>query len=90
MNASITPPGLSFPVDYAIKVMGKNTPEFRAAATAIILEFDPNAPISEVTERASKQGSYITLNYQLYLTSEAKRDALYARLKAEAAILFAL
>ena len=90
MSASVTPPGLSFPTDYAIKVMGKNTAEFRAAATAIILEFDANAPVSAVTERASKQGRYITLNYQLHLTTEAKRDALYARLKADPAILFAL
>jgi putative lipoic acid-binding regulatory protein len=90
MSASVTPPGLSFPADYPIKVMGKNTAEFRATATAIILEFDPNAPVSAVTERESKQGRYLTLGYQLHLTTEENRDALYAKLKATDAVLFAL
>lgn len=90
MSASVNPPGLSFPADYAIKVMGKNTEEFRAIATDIILEFDANAPVSGATERESKQGRYVTLTYRLHLVSEEDRDALYAKLKATEAVLFAL
>ena len=78
---------LKFPTDLAVKVIGRNDPEFRAAVIAIV-----EAQFGEayaVAEQQSKQAAYVSLTVTVRAESRAQADALYQALVANERVLMA-
>ena len=79
---------LKFPTDLAVKVFGRNLPEFRAAVTEIVEARFGTA--YTVAEQESKQASYLSLTITVRAESRAQADALYQALVAHELVLMAL
>lgn len=79
---------LTFPCDLPIKVVGRNTEVFRAAALAIVREHYGDA--HRVTERSSGRGSYVSLTITVHAESRAEIDAVYHALVANEHVLVVL
>jgi uncharacterized protein len=78
---------LKFPTDLAVKVIGRNDREFRAAVIAIV-----EAQFGEayaVAEQQSKQAAYVSLTVTVRAESRAQADALYQALVANERVLMA-
>jgi putative lipoic acid-binding regulatory protein len=79
-----------FPCDFPIKVMGRDTPEFRSVTLAIIEKHAPALRAGDVSERPSRQGNFIGLTYTVRAESRAQLDAIYQELTASDVVLVAL
>lgn len=68
---------LEFPCEFPIKAMGKNTDDFEALVTGIVLahaELWPDKPIRSVP---SKEGNYVSITAVIEATSQEQLDAIY-------------
>ena len=81
---------LEFPGDHPIRVMGRNTPEFRAQVLAVLAESAACAPLPEVAERVSRDGGFVSLSVVVRVASRAELDLLYRRLHATGLVLYSL
>lgn len=81
---------LEFPGDHAVKVMGRNTPEFRARVRAVLAAGAAESPALEVEERLSRDGSFVSLTCTVRVASREELDDLYRRLHATGLVLYAL
>jgi putative lipoic acid-binding regulatory protein len=84
------PPGLTFPTEYPVKVLGRPSPEWRARVHAIVLRHAPDTDPARVAERLSANGNFLALSYRLNATSRAQVEALVAELKACDGVLMLL
>ena len=81
-------PLLEFPSDLAVKVFGRNDPEFRRAVLTIMEAHFGSA--LKVTEQPSKRANYLSLTVTARVESRAQADAVYAALVANEHVLMAL
>jgi putative lipoic acid-binding regulatory protein len=81
---------LTFPCDLAIKVLGRNTEEFRDAALAIVRAHSAGVSEQAVVERVSREGAYLSLTITARMDSRAQADAVYRELSANDQILIVL
>ena len=81
---------LEFPSDHPLKVMGRNTPEFRAAVQAALAADAAAGDAPRIEERLSRDGSYVSLTCTVRVGSRDELDAIYRRLHATGLVLFAL
>ena len=82
---------LEFPCDYAVKVMGRHTPEFRAQMLAVLAAATGEAPADErVAERLSRDGHFVSLTCTVRVADRAQLDHIYRRLHATGLVLYAL
>jgi len=79
-----------FPRNQPIKVLGRNAPEFRESALAIVRAHWPDAADYTVAERLSSGGAYLSLTITVRVASRAKADAVYRELSAHQQILMVL
>ncbi len=79
---------LEFPGDHPVKVMGRNTPEFRAQVLAVLAGGATPAPA--VAERISRDGGFVSLTVVVRVASRDELDALYRRLHATGLVLYSL
>lgn len=91
MSDGLPPPpkGLEFPCDYPLKLMGRNTPEFRDAVRAIVARSPPKA-LAVDAERASRDGNFLSLTCHVHAETREGLDALYRELHATGLVLYAL
>ena len=73
---------LSFPCDLPIKVFGRNVPELRPAAVAIVKAHVPELEDAHVTAQESKQGRFVSLTILAPMRSREQADAVYRDLVA--------
>ena len=81
---------LEFPCEFPVKIMGRDTDAFRAAAVGIV---ETHAgPVSEaaVRSRASRDGNFHALTITIRATSRAQLDSIYSALSAHEDIIMAL
>jgi len=79
---------LKFPTDLAVKVFGRNDPQFRAAVIEVV---EPHyGKAYTVAEQESKQAAYVSLTITVHVESRAQADALYQSLVANDLILMVL
>jgi putative lipoic acid-binding regulatory protein len=83
-------PILEFPCAYPLKVMGRDNPEFRTAARAIVERHIGPVPETVVTSRASKEGTFLALTFAITAESREQLDALYQELTSCPEVLVAL
>jgi putative lipoic acid-binding regulatory protein len=82
-------PPLDFPCDYPVKVMGRQTPEFRARMHEVFARHSGYAAGS-VSERPSRDGTFLALTCTLRVADRGTLEALYQELHATGLVLFAL
>jgi uncharacterized protein len=83
-------PGLTFPTEYPLKVLGRPSPEWRARVHAIVLRHAPDTDAGRLAERLSANGNFLALSYRLNARSHEQVEALVAELKACDGVLMLL
>ena len=81
---------LEFPCAFPIKVMGKDSQEFRKTSQAIIQEHVGGLTEDDVSERQSKDGNFVALTYHLTIENREQLDSIYRALSAHDDILVVL
>lgn len=82
--------GLQFPDHHPIKAVGRNQPDFKQRMLACIEdELGLESDIS-VTEKLSRDGSFVSLTITVWVDSRERLDRIYQRLHATGLLLFAL
>lgn len=83
-------PLLTFPTEFPVKIMGRDTPEFHAAVEEILARHI--APISELTvsRQQSREGRFISLTVTFTARDRAQLDALYRELSGHELVLMVL
>jgi putative lipoic acid-binding regulatory protein len=86
MNA----PTLEFPCPYPLKIMGRDSAEFRATARTIVERHAGPLPDAGVSARASSEGNFVALTFSITAESREQLDALYRELTSCPEVLVAL
>jgi putative lipoic acid-binding regulatory protein len=81
---------MKFPHDYPLKVMGRNTDDFRSVVLGIVQKHMGQIDASKIEERPSRDGTYLGLTVIVVAISKAQLDALYMDLTACERVLVAL
>lgn len=81
---------LEFPCEFPIKVMGRDEPEFHAAARAIIEEFAGSVDEAAIRQASSRRGNFVSVTITINATSREQLDDIYRALSAHEEILVAL
>jgi putative lipoic acid-binding regulatory protein len=81
---------LEFPCDYPVKVMGRQTLEFRAAVRAVLAAEAGETAALRIAERLSRDGAVVSLTCTVYVESREALDVLYRRLHATGLVLYSL
>jgi len=74
------PPGLTFPTDFPIKVMGRRVDEFAQAIVEVVRAHAPDFDASTLEMRTSKDGNYLSVTATIRATSREQLDDLYRAL----------
>jgi uncharacterized protein len=81
---------LEFPMDFPIKVMGRQGSELRTLTQAIIERHAGPVEDSSVKTRTSADGNFLALTYMVHATSREQLDNIYRELTACKSVLMAL
>lgn len=81
---------LQFPCDYPLKVMGRNSDDFRSLVLGIVQKHIGPLPADSIEERPSKDGNYLSLTCTFQATSREQLDALYRELTSCERVLIVL
>ena len=82
--------GFSYPTEYTFKVMGLAADDFAEHARRVVARVVVDVPSERVTVRASGGGKYLSVSVTVVLGSEAERVAVYAELKKDPRVVYAL
>ena len=83
-------PLLSFPCDLPVKVLGRNEEGFRAAAGSIVRAHYADLAVDRISEQLSKNGSFLSLTFNVPAQSRDQIEALYRELTSSDEILMVL
>lgn len=81
---------LEFPCQFAIKVMGRTSPELDVSIVEIVRRHSPDLREGAVTSRPSKGGNYTAITLVIEASSRQQLDAIYQDLTASPHVLMAL
>lgn len=81
---------LRFPLEFPIKVMGRDTHEFHAAVAAIVTQHVAPFESLAVVKRSSNQGRFVSITVTFTAKNRAQLDALYTALTDNEHVLMAL
>lgn len=84
------PPKIEFPCDYPIKVMGRQTSEFRDIVLAVMRKHAGDISESQVTERASAKGTFVSITVTIIATGKDQIEIIFEDLKATGAVQMVL
>jgi uncharacterized protein len=76
------PPGLQFPTDFPIKVMGRRVDDFAQVIVEVVQQHAPDFDASTLEMRTSKDGNYLSVTATIRATSREQLDNLYRALTA--------
>lgn len=88
MDAKPSP--LEFPCEYPLKVMGRSTPEFRVRMLQVVAVHAGPLEAARISERASRDGNYLSLTLTVRAESREHLDRIYRDLHATGLVLYAL
>lgn len=75
-------PKITFPCSYPIKVVGDVRESFHEEVYAVVLRHDPTMTTDKVSQKASRQGNFISISFMLRAESQQQLEALFEDLKA--------
>ena len=81
---------IEYPLEFPVKVMGLNRPEFVPAMTAIFLRHAPDFDASTTVVRESREAKYLSLTMSINAISRQQLDALYSELSDHPMVTMAL
>ena len=81
---------IEFPCLFPIKMMGRDTPEFRATARALVEKHVGEVADDAVTAALSRNGNFVSITVTIEATSREQLDAIYREVTANEDVLMAL
>lgn len=81
---------LTFPTDFPLKIMGRNTDDFRSLVLGIVRKHMGEIDAAQIEERPSRDGNYLGLTYNVRAESRAQLDNLYLELTSCEKVLVVL
>ncbi len=81
---------IDYPLDFPIKIMGKNGPGFANAIVEIVRRHAPDLDAASVELRRSKKSSYLSITCTIRAVSREQLDALYTELNDQADVVMVL
>ena len=81
-NTEQEAPKIEFPCpDYPIKVIGRDSPDFKELVINIVLRHAPDLDISKVEEQGSSKGTFASIRMKITATGVEQLEALHKDLK---------
>jgi putative lipoic acid-binding regulatory protein len=80
----------NFPCEFPLKVMGRQSADFRSIVIGIVQKHTGPIDASQIEERPSKDGSYLSLTCTFQAQSREQLDALYRELTSCERVLVVL
>ncbi len=71
---------IEYPCDFPIKIMGKAEQDFAEIVVTIVKQHAPDFDDTNLTVRASKSGTYLSITCTIRANSRPQLDALYQAL----------
>jgi uncharacterized protein len=81
---------MQFPCEFPIKMMGRDQPEFREAAIAVVERHAGRVEEDAVRMAASSNGNFLSITVTITATSREQLDNIYRDLTDDEQILVAL
>ena len=81
---------IDFPCEFPIKMMGRDTPEFRASARAMVEKHAGEVADDAVKAALSRNGNFVSITVTITATSREQLDAIYREVTAHEDVLMAL
>jgi len=81
---------IEYPLDFPIKVLGRNQPGFGDAVVAIVHQHAPDLDPATVEMRPSKKNTYLSLTVVIRAVSREQLDALYIALNEHPMVVMVL
>ena len=81
---------LTFPCDLPVKVIGRNSEDFRNITGDIVRAHYSDLKQRQIAEQLSKNGSFLSLTFTIHVETRDRADALYRDLTASEDILMVL
>lgn len=79
-----------FPCDFPLKVMGRNSDDFRSLVVGIIQKHVGPIEPERIVERPSGNGKFLSVTCTIRAQSKAQLDAIYRELTSCERVLIAL
>ncbi|MGE5224400.1 MAG: YbeD family protein [Omnitrophica WOR_2 bacterium] len=79
-----------FPIDFPLKVIGRDEDNFEDFVLSIVKRHFPEISKNAVSSRKSKDGNYLAVTVNLLADRKEQLDALYLELSKHERILMAL
>jgi len=81
---------LEFPCEFPIKMMGRNTPEFRALARTLVEQHAGTVADSVVQAATSRNGRFVSVTVTITAKSQQQLDDIYRDVSSQDDVLMAL
>ncbi len=81
---------LKFPCEFPIKMMGRDTPEFRATARSLVEKHVGELDDDRVQVALSRNGRFVSVTVTVTATSQQQLDDIYRDVTAHDDVLMAL
>ena len=81
---------LSFPCEFPIKVMGRNTPEFRVTAVSLIETHTGSLEDERIQSALSRNRRFVSVTITISAQSQRQLDDIYEDVSAHVDVLMAL
>ncbi len=81
---------LEFPCEFPIKMMGRDSPEFRATARALVEKHVGAVADDAVQTALSRNGNFVSVTVTITATSRQQLDDIYRDVTGHADVLMAL
>ena len=81
---------IEFPCEFPLKMMGRDTPEFRDTMRTIVEKHVGEIDDSRVQAAVSRNGSFVSVTITITATSQQQLDDIYGEVSARDDVLMAL
>lgn len=81
---------LQFPCEFPIKMMGRETPEFRSTARTLVENHVGSVEDDRVQASISRNGRFVSVTVTITATSQQQLDDIYRDITAHDDVLMAL
>ncbi|MDJ0750190.1 MAG: DUF493 domain-containing protein [Woeseiaceae bacterium] len=81
---------ISFPCQFPIKMMGRDTPEFRATARALVEKHAGAVSDDAVQMASSRNARFVSVTVTITAESQAQLDSIYRDVSSHDDVLMAL
>ena len=81
---------IKFPTPFPIKMMGRDTPEFRSTVRAMVEKHTGPIDDTAVAEATSRKGNFVSVTITIIATSQEQLDNIYRDVSSHEDVLMAL